>query len=398
MSAPQRPVFLNGQVLGAADLTAAVELDRSRGARTGRYLHGPGIATGLDLTSVARTGPEGLTYVEVTLQPGMAVDGTGREVVVAEAVRLGEGLFEKRHDVSPEEGVWYPVLLYGVDRPVLPAGLAAVSGRTGPGSTRVEESYELLIGDPGDELALGDQQVPGVEAGPGGALDAPPWLVLLGFVQWSIAQARYSAVAPQAGGVARRHASATAAAVASPTGTLTLLPQPIGRPGGPVLTLGLDVPGAGRAGAAGPGIAFGLRHDDGTVKRLLTVSSEGDVRATGTVTGAARSGDALVQSGTAFDGAVLPLPPGVSAEQVETGAVVLHIQVVPHLPAADPAPGDMLAAVPVACSVADDRRLTCRVLWLPADSSTQPQSAPADYLVVAVAAAQPGSVPSGGGS
>ena len=60
---------------------------------------------------------QGMSVVEVILGPGAAVDGTGREIVVPEPVRLSEPRFYEVNGVSPDPQAFYPVLLQGVDQP-----------------------------------------------------------------------------------------------------------------------------------------------------------------------------------------------------------------------------------------------------------------------------------------
>src|SRR6266404_3997208 len=84
-----RPTFYEGEVLPAADLTAAVEYPRDQMARHNRYLHTWGIASGLKLTAgKATTTSGGETYKPITLSAGVAIDGTGREIVVPDDVDL----------------------------------------------------------------------------------------------------------------------------------------------------------------------------------------------------------------------------------------------------------------------------------------------------------------------
>ena len=110
--APERPAFFEGQILAAADLTSAVDYGRAEAARHDRYLHDWGIAEGLELTKVPdATGK----YVEVTLGPGMAIDGTGREIVVPTPVLLNTADFFNANGASPQAGANYPVLLHGLD-------------------------------------------------------------------------------------------------------------------------------------------------------------------------------------------------------------------------------------------------------------------------------------------
>src|SRR5262245_12313100 len=92
----QRPTFYEHQILAAADLTATVQTARTHAARHDRYLHEWGIAEGLALATESKTDPDtNSQYVTVTVQPGMAIDGTGREMVVPGPVALQEAQFEE---------------------------------------------------------------------------------------------------------------------------------------------------------------------------------------------------------------------------------------------------------------------------------------------------------------
>ena len=84
-----RPRFYEGQYLGAADLTAAVDYTRTQRARTLLGGHRWGIALGLDLLEVP--GPN--ATLDVVVQPGYAWDGFGRPIVVAEPAKLSPALF-----------------------------------------------------------------------------------------------------------------------------------------------------------------------------------------------------------------------------------------------------------------------------------------------------------------
>src|SRR6185437_7882781 len=110
MTDPQRPAFYEGQVLAARDLAATVDYPRAQAARHDRYLHAWGIAEGLALATQAQTDPgTGANYVTVTLQPGVAIDGTGREVAVLAAVPLSEAAFQERNGADSPTQELYPV-------------------------------------------------------------------------------------------------------------------------------------------------------------------------------------------------------------------------------------------------------------------------------------------------
>ena len=117
----------------------------------------------------------------------------------------------------------------------------------------------------------------------------------------------------------------------------------------------------------------------------LTVSAQGNVTATGTIKGALTQGEIRVQSGTATDGLIIPLPPGITQDQVDQGTVVLHLYLTPHTPQSTAGTW----YVPVECSVDASRRLTCQVMVGTGSALTgnlQQKPGTADYLIVAAVA------------
>jgi hypothetical protein len=90
----KRPRFFEGQYLGAADMTAALEYGRIQAARHSLGSHTWGIATGLKLKEVesASGGEEG--EVDVWITPGLAWDGFGRTIMVLEPKLLPQEKFK----------------------------------------------------------------------------------------------------------------------------------------------------------------------------------------------------------------------------------------------------------------------------------------------------------------
>jgi hypothetical protein len=88
-----RPVFYEGQILAAADLQAGIDHAAGQQARHERYLHSWGIASGLALAKTDATAVGGKRYVQVTVRAGVAIDGTGREIVVPNDTPLSEADF-----------------------------------------------------------------------------------------------------------------------------------------------------------------------------------------------------------------------------------------------------------------------------------------------------------------
>lgn len=379
MTAPARPTFQEGQVLAAADLAATVEHARAAAARHARHLHDWGIADGLGLVTENRTDPStGARYVEVTVSAGLAVDGTGRELVVPAPVVLSEGEFEAVNGADQPTAEPYPVFLAAADRALPTVGLASCGNGAGP--TRVAESFQILFGRLGDELLVADQDPPEVGAPPA---DPPVrWLVLLGFVQWT--DGHFSQVFPSARGVDPRYTGVRADTVAARSGELALRSHATAQEGKPALVL---------SGGDPPSLVFGLYQTTGEVSPLMTVAANGNLSIAGSFSGRISAGSVLAASGTATDGMVLPLPSGVSPEEVADGRVALHVHVTPRIP---PAPSTTALRVPSEATVDGDRRVRCRMRFYdpiiePADVRDRPGVV--DFLVLATVAATNGGGP-----
>lgn len=351
MSEPiARPVFFEGQVLAAADLEAAVEHGRGEAARDRRYLHTPGIATGLLLTGQERetAGASPKKYQEVTLGAGVAIDGTGRQVVLAVDTRLDETAFDEQRVQVNDANAWYPVFLRGRDErapaPSLSPGSCATSG-----TSRVTEVAEISFGHPGQELDVDSGGTPLPADGPG---DPNGSLILVGFVQWDKTLPRFKKVALEHDGVSPHYAGVLADEVVSRSGTLALRSSA----GANKAALVLDE-------ADGGELRFGSQNAAGLVTPVLTVTAKGDVIAAGSFSSGLASGT-LVESGIVSDGLLVPLPAGVTEDQVASGQVKLHVHLTPRYQGLHPAlPSTDFVLLPAECR-AEGRRVLCRFRWL----------------------------------
>lgn len=358
MSDPvERPIYSEGQVLGAADLNAAVEHARGQEARHERYLHTWGIAQGLGLTpkeKQSNVGGQTIKFVEVTLEPGVAIDGRGREIVVAEKKRLSEADFDQLNVATNRAEDLYPVFLRGLDQ-TAPAPAFAAGDCASAEPTRAVESYEITFGTP--ELSDQDQQgqPSGVSDGPGGGGE-DAWLVLLGFVKWDKTNNKFTAVEATSSGIGPRYAGVLADVVAARNGKLLLRTRASNQSDKPALVIDEEEGGS---------LKFGLLNSSGAVTPVLTVSASGDVTAAGKIQGAFNPGSVYVQSGVASDGMVVPLPSGIKPDQVGPGKAALHIQVTPRLAGAQaPSNTGVWGVFPLECSVDADRRVRCLVRWI----------------------------------
>jgi hypothetical protein len=409
----QRPRFFEGQMLGAADLAAGLEYARSQEARHGRLVHEWGIADGLALTATPQSTAGG-SHVLVRVSPGLAIDGTGREVVVPGEVALDEKLLARSNVTIADPEALYPVLLAGADSPSLPPPVS--HSCTVAQANRTVESYKLVFGAPGDEAGLDAQAVPRVDQGAGGAPNQRRWWILLGFVRWDAVQRRFTAIAESAGGVGRRYVGIRADRVTALGGAVMLRSRRAGTAGAPVvsvestklggkLALGVDDGHGGvvarviadtdgtiesdtgqltlRSGAprvagkpmlrldetpGGGTLTFGLQDAGGQPSRLLTVDERGNLAIAGVFNGLA-GGAVRVVSGIAADGLSLPLPEGITEEQVASEEVTLHVLLAPHPPGAAPAGADLATfpiwiGTPISAAVDANRRLDCRVQWV----------------------------------
>ncbi|WP_410667677.1 hypothetical protein [Amycolatopsis sp. cmx-4-68] len=371
MTGPLRPEFHEGQVLAAADLAATVSYARAAAVRHARLSHDWGIADGLTLTTENRTDPTtSARYVEVSVQAGLAVDGTGREIVVPAPVVLSEADFEAVNGADRPTHEPYPVFLTAADRAQPATGPASCAGSAGP--TRVEESYQILFRRLGDERLVADQQPPAVNAAPG---DPPvQWLVLLGFVQWT--GGHFAAVFPKARGVGPRYAGVRADTVSARSGELSLRTGPAPAEGKPALVL---------SGSDAPTLVYGLYKGTGEVDPLLTVESNGNLTIAGSFSGRISAGNVLATSGSATDGVLLPLPAGVTPEEVADGRVSLHVYVTPRIP-----PSATGLAVASEATVDGDRRVRCRLRTFTPGSAIEEVPGAVDFLVLATVAANGG--------
>jgi hypothetical protein len=380
---PLRPVFSEAQVLAGADLTRIVDHAAEAQARHERTLHLWGITQGLELVPEPDTAGA-QPFVRVSLSAGAAVDGTGRQIVVAEPVPLDEGAFEQLNGTvaaAAPPDTWFPVFLSGRDEDAPVEGIAPTSCGQQAAPTRVVEGYEVSFGRAGDELELDDQQVPAIDEGPGRE-GANPWRVLLGFVQWIPNINQFRDVGKKANNISVRYAGAMADEVAARDGRIELRSRVA-----PVL----GTPAAVVDEQEGGRLYFGLHDGAGNVTPLLTVSGQGDVKAEGTISGLLTSGSVMVQSGLATDGVVLPLPEGVTQEQVDKGQVALHFTATPRVPPSA-APSGKFAWVPKECFVDADRRVRCLVTWFSGFATADREDRPAtcDYVVMAAAASKGG--------
>lgn len=232
--------YYQRQYLGADDFEAQQEYHRDMRRRHNLGPHTWGIVTGLELVERPQEGnPQN---VDIFLQPGLAIDGFGREIVVFSPTRLDTFLFVPFGAGNVD--VW---LAYNEQKAGLPrAGYEQCE--IGGQYSRLLEDFLILAGPQptpthdnlsvdgkkgvppvaGGTLAADEVAIPQDESVPyqefSDDANSPRWLVKLGMVHWDGKQE----FEPAASGVltdGRPYAAAVAAELLASAGTLRLRPR-----------------------------------------------------------------------------------------------------------------------------------------------------------------------------
>jgi hypothetical protein len=374
-----RPSFYEGQVLRAADLGLGLEYGRGQMARHDRYLHTPGIATGLELKVDKSTG-----ITQVKLSPGMAIDATGRQIVVDREETLSSEHLDSQGALVPadtdanvkqEDRPWHPVFLVGRDENGAPPPMTRGCGSANAQPNRTDEAYDVRYGRPSEE----SDDPPTIEVGDGPE-STTEVRVLIGFVQWDGASGFADAKTIPKPEMSPPYAGARADEVVARGGSLALRADlGTAREKQPAIVLDGDDGGEMR---------FGLQDKRGVVKTVFSVNAAGNVTVTGKIKSPFTSG-VYVESGTIWDGMTVPLPSGVTQKQVDDGKVAVHVAVTPRRVAELRPPGKTGTwfKEPFECRV-DGRRVFVRDRWFDVASLATlaaPLTIPAacNYMIVA---------------
>ena len=374
-----RPIFSENQILSAADVNSIVNHARDARSRHNRYLHSWGIAEGLQLQTEDLQDSSG-TYLEVNVTPGVAIDGNGREIVVPEAFRLSEDIFDQLNVAEsvtdPNNPPKYPVFLLGRDKRQQDSAMKQ-STCFGNEPTRTLEGYDYTFGRVGTAAELDnqsslspDQEISASANGNGNG----NWKILLGFVEWD--GNHFSAIAEEDGGIGPRYAGVRAEDVSAQNDRLIL--RSADRNISDKAALELDNENGGE-------MHFGLQDSKGQVVPVFTVNAKGDVIAKGKILGAI-AGGVQVESGVINDGALVPLPAGITQQQLDSGEASIQVHLSPRYqqPASLPplATNEYWLMQPLECYV-QDRRVVCRVRWESTNNASGPFVLPGvcDYQV-----------------
>ena len=344
----QRPLFSEGQILGADDLQQSLDYSRDQDARHARVVHTWGIANGL---TVRLESPD-----ELVLEPGLAIDSSGAVIVVSSPVTINRGDFtDSLGGGQPKDK--YPLFL--VARRDRVASEQIVGRCSGAQGTRVTEQAMIQFA----ALVLpdwDDQQDPPLDQGPDEQGPVSNRRVLLGFAEWDGSEFT-GFVTENDDGIAPRYAGVRADELESVSGRLTL--RTSRDKDAPMVVI------APPREKDEEKVIFAVGADDGEgdIRRIFRIDDKGNVTTTGTISGETLEDQILVQSGTITDGARVPLPAGIDDEQAANSTVAVHITLTPRFDLASKPATVHSRWFPIAesCFVADvHRRVECVFRWI----------------------------------
>jgi hypothetical protein len=133
---PRRPRYFPGQLLAAGDFTDEQDYVREKLKRHNRWLHGPGVVHGLEVS---------VEPGAIRVTPGLALDPSGEEIVVPACAEIA---------VPPAGPPAFLVLRYR-EEAVEPRRAALACEETQP--SRIVESYALAFATDDPDSAHGDE-------------------------------------------------------------------------------------------------------------------------------------------------------------------------------------------------------------------------------------------------
>jgi hypothetical protein len=237
----ERLNYYEGEYLGAVDFEAEQEYHRDMRRRHNLGPHTWGIVTGLEIAQFLNGGPN--NEVDVYIQPGMAVDGFGREIVIFTPLELTADMFVDFPQKQPLS-IW---IAYD-QQMILPSQDACATSGQKNAFNRVLEGYQIVI-DPSlptsDPIvvagrsftppqpaavssafpsAAGDIVIPADGSVPEQALPddstTANWLIQLGQVMWD--GKRFLQMTQEVANTGRVYIGSVAAAIYAPSASLLI--------------------------------------------------------------------------------------------------------------------------------------------------------------------------------
>ena len=240
----ERLNYYEGEILGATDFQTEQEYLRDMRRRHNIGQHTWGIVTGLDIVQIPNNNnaPDGQPAVDIFIQPGMAVDAYGREIVALSKTQLTQDLFAPYVDinipVSQPMYVWISYAQVMLQPPADPCTVANQPNSFG----RVQEAFALTVtqdpNGPANDLIVVDGKTIAPPALPGDIVfpadDSIPyqefstddstvnWYILLGQVLWYPSSGVFEQTADTTAATGRQYAGSVASAILSPDDSLRI--------------------------------------------------------------------------------------------------------------------------------------------------------------------------------
>jgi len=247
----ERLNYYEGEYLGAADFEAEQEYHRDMRRRHNLGPHIFGIVSGLDVAQVPNqlTTPAGLSEVNVYIQPGMAIDGFGREIVALAPTMLTQDIFAPYYSPNPNAPAQQMYLWISYNQMMLDPPSDACTAMNQPNAFgRVQEGFSLTVtlsstGPTDDQIVINGVSMPPPQAyppsPPPGAIVLPPddsvpyqefstddrsvdWYVPIGCVLWDPHNMVFVQQPNSACAANRQYVGVVASEILAPSSTLTI--------------------------------------------------------------------------------------------------------------------------------------------------------------------------------
>lgn len=142
MQAPlMRPIYFTGQLLTARDFQAEQEYHQQKRRLLNRTLHGYGVVCGLLVTPTEPPDP-----ARVTVEAGLALDASGREIVIPEPTKLDlSACLDEEESRERERPQWLFVTLEYEEKETESVPVLGPDGEEPSQPSRIEESYRLSL-------------------------------------------------------------------------------------------------------------------------------------------------------------------------------------------------------------------------------------------------------------
>lgn len=240
----ERLNYYEGEFLGAVDFQAEQEYHRDMRRRHNLGQHTWGIVSGLDLVQIPNNtnAPDGKPAVDIYVQPGMAVDAFGREILALAKTQLTPDLFapyvDMNNPASQPMYIWISYAQLMLQPPTDPCTNANQPNAFG----RVQEAFaltvtkdstgptnDLIIVDgkavappvlPGDIVFPADESIPYQEFSTDDS--TVNWYILLGQVLWYPASGVFEQTDDSTAATGREYVGNVTSAIFSPDNHLRI--------------------------------------------------------------------------------------------------------------------------------------------------------------------------------